>query len=140
MNDAIRLEKNLRYYCWSDSMVALSWIKADPSQWKASVAYRVVEIQTLTSPDRWFYCSGVENPADLFTHWVTAEELIFLKVWLQGPKFLLERGSDEVDCFEPSAVLCSVMAEEAACPVLIAATPSENLFQVERWDKLAKAI
>ena len=101
---------SLRYYCLSDSMVALSWIKADPSRWKAFVANRVVELQTLTSPDRWFHCSGVENPADLLTRGVTAEELIFLKVWLQGPKFLVERYSDEVDLFEPSAILCSVLA------------------------------
>ena len=121
-------------------MVALSWIKADPSRWKAFVANRVVEIQTLTSPDRWFHCSGVENPADLLTRGVTAEELIFSKVWLQGPKFLVERRSDEVDLLEPSAVLCSVMAEETAGPVLIAATPGENVFQVERWGKLTKAI
>ena len=121
-------------------MVALSWIKADPSRWKAFVANRVVEIQTLTSPDRWLHCSGVENPADLLTRGVTAEELIFSKVWLQGPKFLMERRSDEVDLLEPSAFLCSVMAEETASPVLIAATPGENVFQAERWGKLTKAI
>ena len=84
--------------------------------------------------------AGVENPADLLTRGVTAEELIFSKVWLQGPKFLVERRSDEVELFEPSAVLCSVMAGEAASPVLIAATPGENVFQVERWGKLTKAI
>ena len=38
VHDALRLEKSLRYYCWSDSMVALSWIKADPSWWKAFLA------------------------------------------------------------------------------------------------------
>ena len=140
VHDALKLEKSLWYYCWSDSLVALSWIKADPSRWKAFVANRVVEIQTVTSPDRWFHCSGVENSADLLTCGVMAEELIFSKVWLQGPKFLVERCSDEVDLLEPSAVLCSVMAEEAASPVLIAATPGENVFQVERWGKLTKAI
>ena len=140
VHDALRLEKSLRYYCWSDSMVAISWIKADPSRWKAFVANRVVEIQTSTSPDRWFHCSGVENPADLLTRGVTAEELIFSKVWLQGPKFLVERRSDEVDLFEPSAVLCSVMAGEVVSPVVIAATPGENVFQVERLGKLTKAI
>ena len=105
VHDALRLEKSLHYYCWSDSMVALSWM-ADPSRW-TFVANRVVEIHTLTSPDRWFHCSGVQNPADLLTCGVTAEELIFSKVWLQGPKFLVERRSDEVDLLEPSAVLCS---------------------------------
>ena len=140
VHDALRLEKGLRYYCWSDSMVALSWIKADPSRWKAFVANRVVEIQTFTSPDRWFHCSGLENPGDLLTRGFMAEELILSKVWLQGPKFLVERCSDEVDLFEPSAVLCSVMAEEAASPVLIAATPGENVFQVEIWGKLTKTL
>ena len=31
------------------------------------------------------------------------------------------------------SILCSVMAGEVANPVLIAATPSENVFRVERW-------
>ena len=44
VHDAHRLEKSLQYYCWFDSMVALSWIKADPSWWNAFVANRVVEI------------------------------------------------------------------------------------------------
>ena len=138
VHDALRLEKSPRYYYWSDSMVAPS--KADPSRWKALVASRVLEIQTLTSPDRWLHCSRVENPAYLLTRGVIAEELIFSKVWLQVPRFLVETRSDEVDLFEPSAVLYSVMAKEAASPVLISATPGENVFQVERWGKLTKAI
>ena len=35
---------------------------------------------------------------------------------------------------------CVLMAEAAASPVLIAVTPGENVFQVERWAKLTKAI
>ena len=82
-------------------MVALSWIKTDPIRWKAFVANPAVEIQTLDSLDRWFHCCVVESPADLHTHGVMAEELIFSKVWLQGPKFLVGKRSDEVDLFEP---------------------------------------
>jgi len=40
-----------KLYCWSDSAVALSWIRDEPSRFNISVANRVAAIQELTSLD-----------------------------------------------------------------------------------------
>ena len=64
-------------------MVSLSWIRGDPSKWKAFVANRVTSILKLTSSDRWFYCSGDNNPADFLTRGVSAEKLMNSKLWIE---------------------------------------------------------
>ena len=52
VRDALKLSENIEYSCWTDSMVSLSWIRGDPSKWKAFVANRVTSILKLTSSDR----------------------------------------------------------------------------------------
>ena len=85
---ALGLENNLPYSCWSDSQIVLNWIRSDATQWKQFVRNRVQEIQELTSPDKWRFCPGKENPADLVTRGVKAQELIQSDVWLHGPYWL----------------------------------------------------
>jgi hypothetical protein len=41
---------------WTDSTVALSWIRSDPKRWKTFVCNRVTEIQSHTSPTQWRHC------------------------------------------------------------------------------------
>lgn len=88
VKSALHLPDSVRVACWTDSKVALSWIKGDPSKWKMFVANRVTEIQTLTSPSDWFHCPGTDNPADLMTRGVLADQLIGNDMWLRGPKWL----------------------------------------------------
>ena len=75
-------------YCWTDSTVALGWIRASPLKWKQFVANRVSEIQSLTSPAVWMHCPGECNPADLTTRGVSAVELVQSEKWLSGPSWL----------------------------------------------------
>ena len=66
----------------------MNWIRSDATQWKQFVRNRVQEIQELTSPDKWRFCPGKENHADLVTRGVKAQELIQSDVWLHGPYWL----------------------------------------------------
>lgn len=50
---------------FSDSSVALYWIKNHPSRWKIFVAHRVQEIQEAIAPPKWFHVSSQENIADI---------------------------------------------------------------------------
>ena len=49
--DALQLPQDCVYCCWTDYLIALSWIRSHPSRWKTLVANRVAEIQSLTSSD-----------------------------------------------------------------------------------------
>ncbi|XP_064479234.1 uncharacterized protein LOC135392454 [Ornithodoros turicata] len=84
-------------FMWSDSMIALWWIRRPPTEWKQFVSNRVDEIQQKTDRRRWKHCPGTENPADYLTRGVTAETLIRSNVWWHGPDWLLLEPSSWPD-------------------------------------------
>jgi len=75
---------------WSDSTVALGWIRQDPNRWKTFVCNRVTEIQSYTTPSQWRHCPGKDNPADLLSRGVTAKQLEIMDVWWCGPPWLAQ--------------------------------------------------
>jgi len=75
---------------WTDSTVALGWIRQDPNRWKTFVCNRVTEIQSYTTPSQWRQCAGKDNPADLLSRGVTAEQLKAIDVWWRGPSWLTQ--------------------------------------------------
>ena len=142
VRQALKLPLETEYRCWTDSMVALAWIQSDPSRWKAFVAKRVTEIQDLTAPDHWFHCPGCENPADLVTRGIFAEELVQSDLWLRGPSFLVNEGDPHVESPQ-SAGLCLVVSEmrETVETSLISTQVGKGLrLEVHRWGSLSKAI
>jgi len=56
-----------KFYCWSDSAVALSWIRDEPSRFNTFVANRVAAIQELTESVEWRYVPTSSNPADILS-------------------------------------------------------------------------
>ena len=75
VRDVLRLQ-DVVCRAWTDSTVALGWIQGEPLRWKTFVRNRVTEIQQLTQKEAWAHCPGKQNPADLLTRGVSAEELI----------------------------------------------------------------
>ena len=54
------------WYFWTDSTIALAWIRAPSHTWKTFVANRVTEIQELSN-DNWNHVGSSMNPADLIS-------------------------------------------------------------------------
>ncbi|KFM71288.1 hypothetical protein X975_00963, partial [Stegodyphus mimosarum] len=77
-----------RIVFWSDSCIALYWVKGSAKRWKQFVANRVVEIQDRSSPSDWYYCPSEDNPADLLTRGISAEKLVLHEKWWSGPIWL----------------------------------------------------
>jgi hypothetical protein len=133
---------HIAYRCWTDSTVALGWIKGEPRKWKTFVANGVTEIQQLTDPSMWSHCPGKGNPADLLTRGVLAEELVSSEQWLQGPSWMSDSVqltySDEslferVEQFlQPERVYVMVVSKKWV--------PLEQVLPVERWGKFTKAV
>ncbi|KAK9885651.1 hypothetical protein WA026_012415 [Henosepilachna vigintioctopunctata] len=73
---------------WSDSQVALSWIRSFPNRFKPFVSNRVAHIQERISPDRWRYVPSSHNPADLPSRGCLPEELLRATLWWAGPSWL----------------------------------------------------
>ncbi|KAL5516728.1 hypothetical protein EMCRGX_G002134 [Ephydatia muelleri] len=56
-----------RMVCFTDSKIALYWIRGFSKEWKQFVQNRVDEIRTLVAMDSWYqrsWCPGETNPAD----------------------------------------------------------------------------
>ncbi|XP_058456787.1 uncharacterized protein LOC131434155 [Malaya genurostris] len=75
-------------YFWSDSTVALQWLRAPPSTWKTFVANRFSEIQSLTHGAFWNHVKGTDNPADLVTRGMDVDEFLSNRAWTNGPDWL----------------------------------------------------
>ncbi|XP_039303527.1 uncharacterized protein LOC105196225 [Solenopsis invicta] len=63
----------LRIHLWSDSTVALGWIRGHPTRWKTFVANRVADIQTRVPDALWHHVPGLENPADCASRGLSPE-------------------------------------------------------------------
>ncbi|KMQ88303.1 gag-pol polyprotein precursor [Lasius niger] len=74
-------------HLWTDSTIALTWIKGHPSRWKDFVRNRVSFIQELSN-SRWHHVSGKENPADLASRGISPQQLQDESLWWAGPKWL----------------------------------------------------
>lgn len=74
--------------CYTDSRVALYWIRGCSQEWRQFVENRVASIRASVSPQHWRHCPGKENPADLPSRGMTASELTRNHLWLNGPAWL----------------------------------------------------
>ncbi|XP_064629292.1 uncharacterized protein LOC135488580 [Lineus longissimus] len=83
------LSRNIdRVTMWTDSTVTLAWIRKPSHVWKTFVANRVEEIQTTWEPELWRHCPGEDNPSDLLTRGLPAEDLVNREEWWSGPHWL----------------------------------------------------
>ena len=72
-------------YCWTDSRVALCWIKGSDKVYKQFVENRVVEIRRLQPESNWFHIPGNINPADFATKPFPAKKWLHSNIWWGGP-------------------------------------------------------
>ncbi|XP_055838871.1 uncharacterized protein LOC129906899 [Episyrphus balteatus] len=79
---------NVKMYSWTDSTIALAWIRATPAKWTTFVSNRVSETQRLVGIDCWGHVGTLHNPADLASRGVLPSELQSLQTWWKGPEFL----------------------------------------------------
>lgn len=75
-------------FFYSDSTIALCWLKSEPHRWKTFVGNRVSEVQRLTRVDAWRHVRSNENPADLISRGTTPKALLESSIWWQGPDWL----------------------------------------------------
>ncbi|XP_073841380.1 uncharacterized protein [Musca autumnalis] len=88
------LPKDLEYHCWSDSMVVLSWIREQPSNFNVFVSNRVSRIQSITSTMKWHYVPTNLNPSDILSRGASPTELLNSRLWKQGPDFLVKNSTN----------------------------------------------
>lgn len=75
---------------WSDSTIALHWIKTQPHLLKTYVSHRVAQIQEITSPEIWQHIRSEDNPADALSRGQLPNALLKNHSWFFGPSWLIK--------------------------------------------------
>ncbi|GFU02609.1 integrase catalytic domain-containing protein [Trichonephila clavipes] len=116
---------DLKIFAWSDSMVALWWLK-NHGDWSVFVANRVNEINSLVPSQIWRHVPGELNPADFLSRGISPR-LFSDSLWWEGPSWLLEPPSNwpidrlacetsEVEREKRKVSLCNLVAVEGEIP------------------------
>ena len=68
-------------HCFTDSQVALCWMRNVERSWKPFVQNRVSEIRRLLPVECWKHIPGLKNPANIPSRGATPLELLVNKLW-----------------------------------------------------------
>ncbi|XP_055527903.1 uncharacterized protein LOC129720443 [Wyeomyia smithii] len=126
-----------RKILWTDSSVALSWIRADPRNYRQFVANRVGEIQESTTGDEWRWVPSESNPADEATKWGTGP-YFGNSLWYNGPEFLRcsenkwPRAADDV-VNTTEEIRSSILFHKAWQPVI-------EYRRFFKWERLLRSV
>ena len=91
----------IRFFHWTDSTVALGWIRSESSRWKTFVANRVSEIRSLTNSKNWHHVRSGDNPADPLSRGVSIDILETSNLWWYGPAWF-KVSNNNWDLIEPT--------------------------------------
>ena len=132
---SLQLGENVPCFCWSDSKVTLAWIRGDPLKWKTFVMNRCIEIQSLTKAINWNYIPTLDNPADLISRGMLANDLVSSFLWLNGPPWLTNFIDFEKIKVYPLKYDVETKKTKSACLISISAIN----FNIERFSTLMRA-
>ncbi|XP_055618958.1 uncharacterized protein LOC129764157 [Toxorhynchites rutilus septentrionalis] len=127
-----------RRILWTDSSIALSWIRADPRNYRPFVANRVGEILEITVANEWRWVPSESNPADEATKWGSGPYFNAGSMWFHGPKFLCYPEREWPSSTDP--VIDTY--EEARSSVLYHVTwePVVNYERFSKWENLQRSM
>lgn len=141
VREALFLDENMPYFCWTDSMIVLGWLKGDAFRWKQFVANRVQRVQNLTSPSSWRHCATDQNPADLVTRGISAKELVESELWLKGPSCVFVQDHSQVNDLEVEEIENhEVLVDAHESEVMVTVSSVDPLFEIERYSSLQKCL
>ena len=121
---------------YSDSTIALSWIKADPARWHTFVSNRVSQIQSMLPTTEFIRVPSKENPADLCPRGPLATQLVAQQTfWFQGPSLL---GSSFPD--QPQTLLTKEEARQEVKTISVLTLPSNSLVDLDNFNSLVKLL
>lgn len=126
-------------YCWSDSTIALNWIKTEPCKLKTYVANRVSEIQQLIPNVIWRHIPTDCNPADVISRGMTANNLIHCDLWWNGPPWLKTNETSWPELYKISPEDESIINNEHKRDIqmLLATITTKNQF-LEKYSSFFK--
>ena len=72
-------------YCWSDSLLAVWWIKQNHKIWKLWIQNRAKKIRENVNIEHWSYVTSENNHADIATRRTSPNSLVKKSVVVEWP-------------------------------------------------------
>ncbi|GFU93678.1 integrase catalytic domain-containing protein [Trichonephila clavipes] len=110
-----------KIWMWTDSTIALAWIKTEPHKLKTFVSNRVAEIQALSKDYHWKHVSSKDNLADLISRGCNVDELLKNEMWFSGPDLQTDEYEDNQLFPDPSyrdELKCAVTLSMTECSLI----------------------
>ncbi|GFX40500.1 integrase catalytic domain-containing protein [Trichonephila clavipes] len=117
-----------KIWMWTDSTIALAWIKTEPHKLKTFVSNRVAEIQALSKDYHWKHVSSKNNPADIISRGCNVDELLKNEMWYSGPDLQTDEYEDNQLFPDPS------YRDELKCAVTLSMTECSSNFYDELFN------
>ena len=136
-NDLKSILPHLDLRCYTDSTVALYWIRGTEKDWKPFVNNRVTEIRDNVPPECWNHCPGLSNPADLPSRGLTLLELSLSQLWRQGPPWLLAQDTNpdpELDFTMPTECVSEMKTSKEKTHNLLIITKAPTIGSLIRCE------
>ena len=89
----------------------LKWITNPDLHLVRFVKRRVDKILAFFAPDAWRYVNTSANPADVGIHENACKNSELIKLWIEGPSFLVE-GQEDVKSLSPAPVVHLALCKE----------------------------
>ena len=102
---------NCSVHLWTDSQMILKWITDPDLHLVRFVKRRVDKILAFFAPDAWWYVNTSANPADVGTRENAFKNSESIKLWIEGPAFLVE-GQEDVKSLSPAPVVRLALCKE----------------------------
>ena len=129
-------------YCWSDSEIALCWIKGVNKEWKPWVNHRAETCRDRI-PKLWRHIPGKLNPADIATRFTNDKDVSPSSNWFTGAGFLLSERelwpSKDVNIDDVTEELKSAYVKTAS-HVAINDTSLDRVVNIEKFSCLQRLI
>ena len=125
--------------CFTDSQIALYWIKGTAKDWKPFIQNRVNEIRRLVPVDCWGHCSGKENPADIPSRGLSSMDLAVSKLWQYGPEVLQYDIVTPLPLEIPEACAKELKSSETICLLTpLNTTTVSNVVECDKYSSVHK--
>ena len=135
-----------RTYAFSDSMVALWWIRGEPTNWKTFVCHRVGKIQSKMDIQDFYHVGTQDNAADCLSRGLPPRQLMNSNMWWHGPEWLTAkepskwpiRSLDDLDAMdlpEQVPIKVAVLQAQAEKDKLLALA-----WHFSKWTKFKNSV
>ncbi|XP_052741850.1 uncharacterized protein LOC128198806 [Bicyclus anynana] len=129
-------------FVFSDSTVALCWLKSSPHRFQTYIANRISQFQELLCTDDLYHISGIENPADCISRGLLPSQLLTHELWFNGPTWASSPINQwPVQKFSPNA---SALPEQKSISLVMRSVDEHPLLTLSTkfssWHKYLRSV